>query len=79
MTILGYTPGQVAKALVAALTSVVALCTLAVATFTDGPLVQVGAYATAALLVLNPILVYAKAAAPILVGGDGDGRHSVAE
>ena len=59
-----YSPAQIAKAIAAALTSIAALLTLAAAEFAEGPLSAVGGWATAALLVLMPIIVFAKKAAP---------------
>lgn len=61
---LKYKPSQIAKAAVAALTSVVALLTLAAAEFAEGPLSVIGGWATAALLVLMPVVVFAKKAEP---------------
>lgn len=78
MKIAGYTPAQVAKSLVAAVTGVAALCGLAVTSFTDGPLAVVGGWGAAALIVLTPILVFLKSAAPLVDLIDGDDEHAQA-
>ena len=59
-----YRPAQIAKALIAALTSVMALLGLAAATFGEGTLATVGTWATAAFVFLTPILVFLKRAEP---------------
>ncbi|MFI6368718.1 hypothetical protein ACIBG0_39055 [Nocardia sp. NPDC050630] len=59
-----YSPGQIAKALIAALTSVIALLGLAAATFGDGTFATIGTWATAAAVFLTPILVFLKKAEP---------------
>lgn len=61
---LKYRPAQIAKTLVAVLTSVVALLGLAAAEFADGPLATVGGWAAAAAVFLTPILVFLKRAQP---------------
>ncbi len=72
-----YKPSQIAKAIVAALTAAVGLCGWAASNLTEGPLATVGGWATAASLVLIPILVFAKKAAPW--AGMLDGRLPVDE
>ena len=72
LKIAGYTPAQAAKSVVAALTCTIALLGLAVTSFTEGPLAVVGGWAAAALLVLTPIAVFVKSAAPIIDAFDGD-------
>lgn len=64
MNPLKYTPGQIAKSLIASLTGVIGLLGLAAATFGDGPLAAVGGWATATALFLTPILVFLKKAEP---------------
>lgn len=61
---LSYKPAQIAKALIAALTSVIALAGLAAATFSDGALATVGVWATAVAVFLTPFLVFLQKAAP---------------
>ncbi|BAD56389.1 hypothetical protein [Nocardia farcinica] len=61
---LRYKPSQIAKALIAALTSIVGLLGLAASTFADGALATVGQWAIAAALFLAPILVFLKKAEP---------------
>ncbi|MBF6374450.1 hypothetical protein [Nocardia farcinica] len=61
---LRYKPSQIAKALIAALTSIVGLLGLAASTFADGALATVGQWAAAAALFLAPILVFLKKAEP---------------
>nr|WP_296763787.1 hypothetical protein [Rhodococcus sp. (in: high G+C Gram-positive bacteria)] len=63
---LKYTPAQLAKAGVALLTALVALLGFAATNFVDGPLATVGGYAAVAALVLNPIVVFLKQAAPVI-------------
>ncbi|MFD3748318.1 hypothetical protein [Nocardia sp. NPDC058633] len=71
MNPLTYRPTQVAKALVAVLTSVVALLGLAAATFGEGTLATVGTWAAAAAVFLTPILVFLKKAEPWIGMLDG--------
>jgi hypothetical protein len=71
MNPLKYRPAQIAKAIVAALTSVVALLGLAAATFAEGPLATVGGYAAAAAIFLTPIVVFLKKAEPWIDMLDG--------
>ena len=57
-----YRAREVAKALVALLSSVIALLGLAAVLFADGPLSDIGTFAAAAAMALNPYLVFAKRA-----------------
>jgi hypothetical protein len=59
-----YKPSQIAKAIIAALSSVVALAGLAAAEFTEGPLSTFGGYAAAVAIFLTPILVFLQKAEP---------------
>ena len=60
-----YRAAQIAKALVALLTSTLGFLGLAAAVFTEGPLVVFGQWAIAAALFLTPILVFIKRAEPL--------------
>lgn len=60
-----YRPSQIAKALIALLTSVIGGLGLAAAVFTEGPLAVLGQWAIAAALFLAPILVFVKRAEPL--------------
>lgn len=57
-----YKPAQVAKALVALLTSTIGLLGVAASVAATGDLEAVGHWATAAALALTPILVFLKRA-----------------
>lgn len=59
---LDYRPAQVAKALVALLTSVIGLLGVATSVFATGGLAAVGHWATAAALFLAPVLVFLQKA-----------------
>ncbi|MBF6301159.1 hypothetical protein IU459_26975 [Nocardia amamiensis] len=76
---LKYKPSQIAKAIVAGLGAVVGLLGVAASTFTDGPLTALGQWATAASLLLIPILVFVKKAEPWIgvlePGPPGGGRE----
>lgn len=79
ITVRGFTLPQIAKAVVAALTSAVALLGLAAVVFTEGPLSVVGGWAAAASLVLAPVLVFLKRAEPIVGGLGYVGEHRADE
>lgn len=55
-----YVVPEIYKAIVAAATSVVTLLALVTVIFAKGDVAIVGAYAAAALLILNPVLVFLK-------------------
>lgn len=63
---LKYTPAQLAKALMVLLTSTVAMLGLIASTFTEGPLENIGLWATAASLFIAPIAAFVTKAAPIV-------------
>ncbi|MEV0247977.1 hypothetical protein AB0H76_15395 [Nocardia sp. NPDC050712] len=81
-----YRPSQIAKALIALLTSIVALLGLAATTFADGTFATVGGWAAAAAIFLTPILVFLQKATPwmdlldrmIPQAGEGSGGAGVA-
>lgn len=68
-----YKPAQIAKSLIAVLTSVVGLLGVVASAFATGDLATVGHWATAAALFLTPILVFLQKAQPWmdLLGGGG--------
>lgn len=68
---LDYHPAEIAKALVALLTSVLGFLGLAASVFADGGLVTAGHWATAAALFLAPILVFLKRAQLLIGAIDG--------
>jgi len=61
-----YRPAQIAKALVALLTSIVGLLGVAASVAATGDLQVVGHWATATALCLTPIVVFLKRAQPFL-------------
>lgn len=63
---LSYHPAQIAKALVALLTSLIGLLGVAASVFADGGLATAGQWATAAALFLAPILVFLQKAQPLI-------------
>jgi hypothetical protein len=67
-----YTPRQLAKMIVAALTAAVALIGLVAVVFATGPLHAIGAWAATMALVLNPILVYVTRAQTIIDAVPGE-------
>lgn len=69
---LDYHPAQIAKALVALLTSVLGFLGLAASVFADGGLVTAGHWATAAALFLAPILVFMQKAQSVIDVVDGE-------
>lgn len=68
---LDYKPGQIAKALVAVLTSIIGLLGVATSAFASGDLATAGHWATAAALFLTPILVFLQKVQPWLGMLDG--------
>lgn len=62
---LSYHPAQIAKALVALLTSLIGLLGVAASVFADGGLATAGQWATAAALFLAPVLVFLQKAQPL--------------
>lgn len=69
---LDYHPAQIAKALVALLTSVISVLGVLAATLATGGLAQAGGWVAGAAAVLTPILVFLKKAEPVISVLDGE-------
>ncbi|WP_280393029.1 hypothetical protein [Nocardia wallacei] len=76
---LDYKPSQIAKALIAALSSAIALVGVLAMALTDGGLATAGGWVAGVAVFLTPILVFLQKVQPWLAMLDGPGDASESE